>query len=300
MEDTTPKGMRYWEAAEAEKKEKKANNTYVPALFEGIEFHSKQNHETFRHAPLPFRSQFWLVTLQLAIGALILFSPIMLFIHMLMISVSSKSWQSVSMDMLLTAHPIFIGIPLICWLTSHIVVNHFPRVWLRPPKGPSWELNRRTGLVTIFDYKNFKKTGVIDEFLAPFYEFDAYMIKAVDRHGSTYGLLLRHRYEDRTINFHMLVNPDDFKQRPCAWWDFFQNYMNVSGPLPDIPLFEPYRHLDPVTAEYDKKNGRNPRYWIDMNEDVFKAEVGAMWKRTYDMHTFGRPNLMARYVDYND
>ncbi|RMR23585.1 hypothetical protein ALP91_04545, partial [Pseudomonas savastanoi pv. glycinea] len=77
-----------------------------------------------------------------------------------------------------------------------------------------------------------------------------------------------------------------------------QNYMDTSGPIPDIPLFEPYRHLDPVTASYDQQRGRNPRYWIDMDNETFKAEVDAMWQRVYAIDTFSRPNLMARYVDY--
>ncbi|MCF5806225.1 hypothetical protein GIV20_25130 [Pseudomonas tremae] len=139
----------------------------------------------------------------------------------------------------------------------------------------------------------------MDEFIAPFYEFDAYVITTSNRHGPTYGLLLQHRYEDHKINFHMLMNADDFQQRPCALWDFLQNYMDISGPIPDIPLFEPYRHLDPVTADQDQQRGRNPRYWIDMDDDTFKTEVDAMWQRVYAIDTFSRPNLMARYVDYS-
>jgi len=300
MEQLKPKSMRYWKTVEKQKEIQIANHTYVPAPFEGIEFHNKQNHEIFKHAPLPFRSQFWVVMLQLGLIATILFTPITILAHIIFLSDPRESWQVVTIDMVLHVYPILVGIPIFCWLTGHVVVNHFPRIWLRPPKGPSWELNRRTGLVTIFGYKNFKKTGVIDQFVAPFYEFDAYMIKAVDRHGPSYGLWLRHRYEDQKINFHMLVSSDESRQRPCAWWDFFQNYMDVSLPLPDIPLFEPHRHLDPVTAKYDKENGRNPRYWIDMDDETFEAEVSAMWDRVYDINTFSRANLMARYVTYND
>lgn len=196
--------------------------------------------------------------------------------------------------------PVIMSPWLVFWLIGHIIINHCPRIWFRPPKGPLWELNRRTGLVTIFDYKRHRKEGVIDQFIAPFYEFDAYMITTRDRYGSYHGLLLRHRYEDRQINFHSLLGPDDFKHRPCALWDFLQNYMDVSRPIPDIPLFEAYRHLDPVTEKYDKENGRNPRYWIDMDDDTFKQRVDAMWQRAYAIDTFTRPNLMERYVSYND
>ncbi|BAV77935.1 hypothetical protein PCAU_5726 [Pseudomonas chlororaphis subsp. aurantiaca] len=60
MEDPTPESMRFWEAAKKEKEEEKANGTYVPAPFEGVELHQKYDHEHFRFAQLPFRSQFWL------------------------------------------------------------------------------------------------------------------------------------------------------------------------------------------------------------------------------------------------
>ncbi|MDU8458417.1 MULTISPECIES: hypothetical protein [Pseudomonas syringae group] len=298
FEDSTPESMRFWEKVAKEKEEKQANGTYVPAIFEGVNLHSKCDNERFRFAPLPSTSQFWLIMLQFSKGSLIVLFLPLLITHLVAIDASHLSWQNVSVELLLSVYPVFVGIPSLLWLISHVVIYHFPRVWFRAPKGPDWELNRRTGLVTIFDYKRHRKEGVIEEFVAPFYEFDAYMTTTHNLHGPTYGLLLQHRYEDRKINFHMLMNTDDVQQRPCALWDFLQNYMDTSGPIPDIPLFEPYRHLDPVTASYDQQRGRNPRYWIDMDDATFKAEVDAMWQRVYAIDTFSRPNLMARYVDY--
>lgn len=300
MEECNPRNMKFWEQAEKEKIEKKANGTYVSPPYEHVELHSKYNHERFRFAQLPFTSQIWIYLLQLGKAGCILLTPIIIFTHLLDISTSRDSWQDVTVTVLQEVYPIFVGIPLLCWLLGHIVISHCPRIWFRPPKGPLWELNRRTGLVTIFDYKHHRKEGVIDEFVAPFYEFDAYMITTRDRYGSNYGLLLRHRYEERLINFHSLLAPDDIRQRPCALWDFFQNFMDTSRPLPDIPYFEAHRHLDPVTAQYDRENGRNPRYWIDMDDDTFKQRVDAMWQRAYSIDTFTRPNLMERYVSYND
>ncbi|BAV77936.1 hypothetical protein PCAU_5727 [Pseudomonas chlororaphis subsp. aurantiaca] len=190
---------------------------------------------------------------------------------------------------------------LACWIVGHIVINFFPRFWFRPPKGPLWELNRRTGLVTFFDYKHFKKDGVIDEVVAPFYEFDAYIVTSPDRQGlAMNGLFLIHRYRDIRINLNNLIIPDNTTQRPCALWDFLQNFMDVSRPLPELPLYEPYRHLDPVTAEYDRRIGRAPRYWIDMDNDTFKAMVKEMLGRIDAIDTFSRPNLMAKHVKYVD
>ncbi|EGI00091.1 hypothetical protein PLA106_28773, partial [Pseudomonas amygdali pv. lachrymans str. M302278] len=39
---------------------------------------------------------------------------------------------------------------------------------------------------------------------------------------------------------------------------------------------------------YDQQRGRNPRYWIDMDDATFKTEVDAMWQRVYAIDTFSR------------
>ena len=46
--------------------------------------------------------------------------------------------------------------------------------------------------------------------------------------------------------------------------------MDVSRPLPDIPMFEPYRHLDPTTIEWNKKHNRPPRLWRDMDPEEYR------------------------------
>ncbi|WP_423227826.1 hypothetical protein [Pseudomonas viridiflava] len=286
--------MRMWE------KQNNAPAHNAPIPFRDVELHQVYDHERIRFAQLPFRSHFWLFMHAGGKWSFIILLPIFLLTSLLGIENTTDSAIINYFMHVFDLFPVIMSPWLVFWLIGHIVINHCPRIWFRPPKGPLWELNRRTGLVTIFDYKRHRKEGVIDEFIAPFYEFDAYMITTRDRFGSYHGLLLRHRYEDRQINFHSLLGPDDFKHRPCALWDFLQNYMDVSRPIPDIPLFEAYRHLDPVTARYDKENGRNPRYWIDMEDDTFKQQVDAMWQRAYAIDTFTRPNLMERYVSYND
>src|SRR5690606_13788639 len=114
------------------------------------------------------------------------------------------------------------GVPLFCWGLGSLVMNKFPRLWFKPSRGPIWELNRRTGLVTVFDYDNngdYKKTGAIGEITAPFYEFDAYLSTTPDRQGLPMNFLyLAHRYRDITINFASLVAPDRTPQMPLALW----------------------------------------------------------------------------------
>ena len=39
--------------------------------------------------------------------------------------------------------------------------------------------------------------------------------------------------------------------------------MDVTQPLPELPLLEQFRHLDPATAEHDRQASREPRRWRD-------------------------------------
>lgn len=187
------------------------------------------------------------------------------------------------------------------WLISTIIIKHFPKFWFRLPTGPLWELNRTTGQITIFNYEHKKKTKSDVNTVAPFYEFDAYIVTTPDRQGLPMnGLQLIHRYCGAHINLNALFTPDNSTQKPCALWDFLQNYMDVRHALPDIPMYEPYRHLDPVTALHDEKTNRKPRYWIDMDNDTFEGKVKEMLRRIDSLDTFNRPNFMEKYVKYAD
>ncbi len=160
-------------------------------------------------------------------------------------------------------------------------------------------MNRRTGRVTFYDYKTFKKTGVIGEISAPFYEFDAYIHTSPDRQGSPLNVLfLMHRYRDIRVKVGALLGAEQTPQEVCALWDLLQNYMDTSRPLPDTPALEEHRANDPITAEHDRKTGRNPRYWIDMDDETFKARCREMAVKIDAIDTFSRPNLMARHVEY--
>jgi hypothetical protein len=61
-------------------------------------------------------------------------------------------------------------------------------------------------------------------------------------------------------------------------WEFFQHFMDVSRPLPDVPELEPYRHLDPTTREWDKKHNRPERLWRDMPHAEYMELVEASLK----------------------
>tara|TARA_R110000796_G_scaffold232212_1_gene350401 strand:+ start:409 stop:1143 length:735 start_codon:yes stop_codon:yes gene_type:complete len=192
---------------------------------------------------------------------------------------------------------------LLAWFFGWLVVNHFPKLWIKPSKGPLWEFNRRTGMVTVFDYDNdgeYKKNGTVGETVAPFYEFDAYVTVSPDRQGSPNNVLsIVHRYQDSWINMANFVAPSGSASEPCGLWDYLQNYMDITHPLPDTPELEAFRHLDPATAEYDRQTGREPRYWRDMDDDTFNTKVREMTERIPHINTMQRTNLMTRYVNYH-
>jgi len=124
----------------------------------------------------------------------------------------------------------------------------------------NYVFNRRTGLVSI-PRKGQKP------FVRPFYEFIPYYAYQSVMHGTNWFLYLGHR--DEAIG---ALEPSGSKDPRTAFadWTLLQWFMDVNLPLPDSPETEPYRHLDPTTADYDKKTGRPERYWRDMN--YYKAE----------------------------
>lgn len=127
--------------------------------------------------------------------------------------------------------------------------------------------NRRDGTLTIA--RRFRKP-----FVAPFYEFDPYIQLQVTPHGGhDYVLWLGHRYTSTSVCLATKLHSLGLdKPNILAFWDTLQRYMDVDEPLPDLPILEQSRHLDPVTAAYDRAHDRPPRRWRDMDVKT--------WRRT--------------------
>jgi len=303
VEDYSPRDIRFQEKTKRQRDEQTATDNYSPTPYELIDFHMKDDHERFRHALLPASSHFWIYMLGVGRALFIIFLTLSFFIITAEYIDTKKTLTNIIADYSATLI-ILVGAPLFCWLSGTVVIKFLPSLWIKASRGPIWELNRRTGLVTVFDYKNngeYKKNGTIGELTAPFYEFDAYIATSPDSQGMPINVLyLAHRYRNIMINFGALLCPGPETQPACALWDFIQNYMDVSRPLPDLPQYEEYRHLDPTTAEYDRLVGRNPRFWIDMDDATFKQVVKEMHQRVARIDTFRRPNLMTAYVTYVD
>ncbi|HEB98273.1 MAG TPA: hypothetical protein ENJ05_02075 [Thiotrichales bacterium] len=112
-------------------------------------------------------------------------------------------------------------------------------------------LNRCTGMVE-FTYKKERRQ-------IPFDEFDPYISTGVGPNGvAHYYLRLIHRYSDAAV-----VNPHSQYEtwEVEAEWERLQRFMDISKPLPDIPMYEITRLSDPTSIEHDRKTGRPPDFW---------------------------------------
>jgi len=290
-----PHSLRFWEDEHKRREEHKAKGTYKPKPMENIDFHDRCDHEHYRYAPWAKRSQFWLFLHALGKFSFFLFLVLGGIVSLYFVLILGGSFLSDLWGTLRVLWVYFLFPCLFAWSFSSLIIHKFPRLWAKPGKGPKWELNRRTGMITLFEYR---RKQVIEK-RAPFHEFDAYINTTPDRQGLPMNVLsLEHRYSDIRLFFGDIQPPDRNTQQLCALWDFIQNYMDTSHPLPDAPLFEEHRGNDPTTAEHDRASGRNPRYWIDMDDATFEEKQREMRARVDMIDTFFRPNLMAQYVDY--
>jgi hypothetical protein len=152
---------------------------------------------------------------------------------------------------------IFFLVPFTIFVTCSILI-HFV------PNKNNIIFNRRTGLVTI------PQLGRKPDIVLPFAECDGYYFCPQSKTGWTYNLYLGHRFTPQGT---VLTEQRSERHVVNADWEFFQQYMDTSLPLPDIPDLEPYRHLDPTTAAYDKEHNRHPHYWRDFDLQQVRTEM---------------------------
>jgi hypothetical protein len=267
-----------------------------------IGFQSENNHECFRYAQLAFRARFFDMMNVLGKVGTFFVTPacILGFLVVLTVVDDGQTWSE-STKGISIVDVWFIWVSPVMWLLSDLAFRLFPSWLLKTGRGPEWEINRRTGMVKVWQYPRklpflpAKPPVVIEK---PFYEFDAWCCARVDRHGSLFDLVLSHRYSKLDVPVGDLLGSHGHPNMCYAYWDFIQNYMDVNRPLPDFPLLEEYRHSDPVTAEHDRKTGRPERYWRDMDMDTFKKKVDRMHTDVTIIDTAQRPNLMAETLRY--
>lgn len=130
------------------------------------------------------------------------------------------------------------------------------------------EFNRTDGMVRL-------AVSAKEKFEAPFIEFDPYIESVVQSGGVYYRLMLIHRYTGKTFSKINLTGLSATQHEGFALWDMLQRYMDVTQPLPDMPRLEPFRHLDPLTAEHDRNTGRPARFWRDLDLKAWSDNEGA-------------------------
>ncbi|MFD2666918.1 hypothetical protein [Halomonas halophila] len=139
-----------------------------------------------------------------------------------------------------------------------------------------WELNRRTGQVTVFADPSKKRTAWRVADVRPFYEFDCHLLSTPDPQGSPqYSLSLVHHLDEVQARLVGMFGATQSHLEQRATWDMLQRYMDVSQPLPDFPMLEQDRPADPTTREHDRETGRDPRFWRDMDDATYERYVEA-------------------------
>src|SRR3546814_16025216 len=87
-------------------------------------------------------------------------------------------------------------------------------------------------------------------------------------------------------------------EEAMAFWDTLQRYMDVTQPLPELPILEQFRHLDPTTAEHDRQSKRDPRRWRDMPYRVWERRGRAeMIKRNREPQWQAQPCILQATID---
>ncbi|PSV21139.1 MULTISPECIES: hypothetical protein [unclassified Photobacterium] len=133
-----------------------------------------------------------------------------------------------------------------------------------------FSLSRETGMVTLYGFGNKVR------FSHPFVEFDCYLTTSPTPQGFiNYQLFLVHRYNGykHGVPIGRFINGSRDLDEYKRLWNMIQAYMDVSQPLPDIPMNEPFRHKDNATVAYDKAHHRKPDFWFSMNDEAFEQAV---------------------------
>ncbi|MGR2738367.1 hypothetical protein ACUY1T_07940 [Billgrantia sp. Q4P2] len=165
-------------------------------------------------------------------------------------------------------------IALSLWGGANLIYRLFPNWASGYQPGPMWELNRATGKVIVFSNPAKKSTAWQVAHELPFEEFDCYLQSTPSHQGlPQFNLSLVHYREEAHVALVGMFGATSSHVEQRAAWDMIQRYMDTSQPLPDTPMWEEFRYLDPTTLEHDRDTGRNPRFWRDMDDATYERHV---------------------------
>ncbi|MGF1868436.1 hypothetical protein [Photobacterium indicum] len=164
------------------------------------------------------------------------------------------------------------------WLPLELMVKYGQSAWVDRLLSvqKEFELSRETGMVTVFDNKNRVA------YAHPFIEFDCVLSSSPTPQGFLrYQLQLIHRYNkySRTAVIGNFIGDNEPVDEYGRLWNYIQAFMDNDKPLPDLPVFELYRHLDTTSVAYDEKVGRKPDYWRSMSDEAFETTVDDIQKK---------------------
>ncbi|MGD8111001.1 hypothetical protein [Vibrio sp. TRT 17S01] len=227
------------------------------------------NEKTLTCEILSSWSQLYLFIAGMAKMGLLFFLPLGYLLLFVTAIFGKGDWSS--------SAPLFYDLTLYGLLPCSFIYGHFRLVdlgylFLAPflKSKILFELNRQTGMVTLFKKGNRKR------FEHPFIEFDCVLISAPSPQGHlNYNLMLIHRYHEYSVGvpLHNFIGTNKMVSEYHRLWNMIQRYMDVSQPMPDIMILEPAREKDPTTAAYDKSTNRDPRYWRNMTDEQFEKKI---------------------------
>lgn len=84
---------------------------------------------------------------------------------------------------------------------------------------------------------------------------------------------------------------------PPGYWHMIQQFMDVSHPLPDVPIFEPFRPRDPLTAEVDERQGRDPHKWRNMTPETWRKDHYRTYQTQLQNAQFHHPCLLDAHIE---
>ncbi len=133
------------------------------------------NHDSIRFATLPSSSWRWLLLKAFAKVILLAGGALLLLQLLDVVFLSDRNPVSYINGFFIPSL-IYVGGPcVLVWSGVGLIERLFPGWIYKDPKGPLWEFNRRTGLVTVFRNPKKKRDAGQIAWQSPFAEFDGYV-----------------------------------------------------------------------------------------------------------------------------
>lgn len=190
---------------------------------------------------------------------------------------------------------VFFWLGAFCYFMGAIGLDGLIYLHSRLSHHDGSEFNRLDGMLRF--KRRFRRL-----FVAPFEEFDPVLQLLPSGYGGhDYAIWLHHRYTDNKVCLATKVHALGLDQaNALAFWDCLQRYMDVTQPLPDLPVLEQSRHLDPVSAAHDATTKRKPRRWRDQTYKGWKSGGSKLLSKQLQQYPWQQqPCIIKARIDPN-